>query len=120
MDPYGALVQAFSVWQMQSLLQKQVVKGFFCPIMEVGVLGACDPFLVFIDNQVVSLTSKQPYSFTQLFSQWTSSSLPPIELLYRIRKERPDVFQRTEVYIDGGVYRGTGMSVVLWSLALFS
>jgi len=34
-------------------------------------------------------------------------SLPPIEVLYRIRKQRPDVFDKTEVYIDGGVKRGT-------------
>lgn len=34
-------------------------------------------------------------------------SLPPIELLYRIRQQRPDVFEKTEVYIDGGIRRGT-------------
>ncbi|KAJ7040470.1 FMN-dependent dehydrogenase [Mycena alexandri] len=34
-------------------------------------------------------------------------SLPPIEVLYRLRKQRPDVFDKTEVYIDGGVQRGT-------------
>ncbi|KZT06829.1 uncharacterized protein LAESUDRAFT_138709 [Laetiporus sulphureus 93-53] len=34
-------------------------------------------------------------------------SLPPLEVLYRIRKQRPDVFDKLEVYIDGGVHRGT-------------
>ncbi|KAF7307037.1 hypothetical protein MIND_00496800 [Mycena indigotica] len=34
-------------------------------------------------------------------------SLPPIEVLYRLRKQRPDVFEKTEVYIDGGIQRGT-------------
>ncbi|KAF7339355.1 hypothetical protein MSAN_02149400 [Mycena sanguinolenta] len=34
-------------------------------------------------------------------------SLPPIEVLYRLRKQRPDVFDKLEVYIDGGVKRGT-------------
>jgi L-lactate dehydrogenase (cytochrome) len=34
-------------------------------------------------------------------------SLPPIELLYKIRQQRPDVFEKTEVYIDGGIRRGT-------------
>lgn len=34
-------------------------------------------------------------------------SLPPMEVLYKIRCERPDVFAKTEVYIDGGVRRGT-------------
>ncbi|KAK2461811.1 hypothetical protein APHAL10511_006274 [Amanita phalloides] len=34
-------------------------------------------------------------------------SLPPIEVLYRLRKQRPDVFNKLEVYIDGGIYRGT-------------
>ncbi|KIK95385.1 hypothetical protein PAXRUDRAFT_827077 [Paxillus rubicundulus Ve08.2h10] len=34
-------------------------------------------------------------------------SLPPVELLYKVRKERPDVFSKTEVYIDGGIRRGT-------------
>ncbi|EGN96174.1 hypothetical protein SERLA73DRAFT_185785 [Serpula lacrymans var. lacrymans S7.3] len=34
-------------------------------------------------------------------------ALPPIEVLYKIRKERPDVFDKTEVYIDGAIRRGT-------------
>ncbi|KAJ6554423.1 FMN-dependent dehydrogenase-domain-containing protein [Mycena capillaripes] len=34
-------------------------------------------------------------------------SLPPIEVLYKLRKQRPDVFDKTEVYIDGGIKRGT-------------
>ncbi|KAI0639264.1 FMN-dependent dehydrogenase-domain-containing protein [Trametes polyzona] len=34
-------------------------------------------------------------------------SLPSIEVLYRIRKQRPDVFDKLEVYIDGGARRGT-------------
>ncbi|KIM67183.1 hypothetical protein SCLCIDRAFT_1210685 [Scleroderma citrinum Foug A] len=34
-------------------------------------------------------------------------SLPPMEVLYKLRNERPDVFTKTEVYIDGGVRRGT-------------
>ncbi|KAJ8597008.1 hypothetical protein M405DRAFT_756764, partial [Rhizopogon salebrosus TDB-379] len=34
-------------------------------------------------------------------------SLPPIELLYKIQQQRPDVFEKTEVYIDGAIQRGT-------------
>ncbi|KAI8995498.1 FMN-dependent dehydrogenase-domain-containing protein [Trametes punicea] len=34
-------------------------------------------------------------------------ALPSIEVLYRLRKQRPDVFDKLEVYIDGGVRRGT-------------
>ncbi|KAI0335386.1 hypothetical protein GY45DRAFT_1417679 [Cubamyces sp. BRFM 1775] len=34
-------------------------------------------------------------------------ALPCIEVLYRLRKQRPDVFDKMEVYIDGGVRRGT-------------
>ncbi|KIM79769.1 hypothetical protein PILCRDRAFT_98049 [Piloderma croceum F 1598] len=34
-------------------------------------------------------------------------SLPSIEVLYRLRKERPDIFEKIEVYMDGGVRRGT-------------
>jgi len=34
-------------------------------------------------------------------------SLPPIEVLYSIRLQRPDVFAKLEVYIEGGVHRGT-------------
>ncbi|KAF8740616.1 hypothetical protein AX14_007994 [Amanita brunnescens Koide BX004] len=34
-------------------------------------------------------------------------TLPPIEVLYRLRRQRPDVFDKLEVYIEGGVYRGT-------------
>ncbi|KAL1952095.1 hypothetical protein VTO73DRAFT_1244 [Trametes versicolor] len=34
-------------------------------------------------------------------------ALPSIEVLYRIRKQRPDVFDKLEVYIDGGARRGT-------------
>ncbi|PPQ72025.1 hypothetical protein CVT24_008077 [Panaeolus cyanescens] len=34
-------------------------------------------------------------------------SLPPLEVLYAIRAEAPDVFNKLEVYIDGGIQRGT-------------
>ncbi|KLO10491.1 hypothetical protein SCHPADRAFT_856548 [Schizopora paradoxa] len=34
-------------------------------------------------------------------------SMPSIEVLYRLRKQRPDVFDKLEVYMDGGVRRGT-------------
>jgi len=34
-------------------------------------------------------------------------SMPSIEVLYRLRKTRPDVFDKLEVYMDGGVRRGT-------------
>jgi len=34
-------------------------------------------------------------------------SLPPLEILYRLRTQRPEIFQKLEVYIDGGVRRGT-------------
>ncbi|THH05905.1 hypothetical protein EW145_g4457 [Phellinidium pouzarii] len=34
-------------------------------------------------------------------------SLPSIDVLYRLRKQRPDVFSKLEVYMDGGVRRGS-------------
>ncbi|KAJ4483765.1 FMN-dependent dehydrogenase-domain-containing protein [Lentinula aciculospora] len=34
-------------------------------------------------------------------------SLPPLEVLYRIRQQKPDVFDKLEVYVDGGIRRGT-------------
>jgi L-lactate dehydrogenase (cytochrome) len=34
-------------------------------------------------------------------------SLPPIEVLYRLRRQHPEVFEKLEVYIDGGIRRGT-------------
>jgi len=34
-------------------------------------------------------------------------SFPPLEVLYRLRTQRPDIFNRLEVYIDGGIERGT-------------
>ncbi|KAH9835686.1 FMN-dependent dehydrogenase [Rhodofomes roseus] len=34
-------------------------------------------------------------------------ALPPLEVLYKIRQQRPDVFDKLEVYIDGGARRGT-------------
>ncbi|RDX56011.1 hypothetical protein OH76DRAFT_1427429 [Lentinus brumalis] len=34
-------------------------------------------------------------------------ALPCIEVLYRLRQQRPDVFDKLEVYIDGGARRGT-------------
>ncbi|KAF8898601.1 FMN-dependent dehydrogenase-domain-containing protein [Infundibulicybe gibba] len=34
-------------------------------------------------------------------------SLPPLEVLYKIRQQRPDVFDKVEVYLDGGIQRGT-------------
>jgi hypothetical protein len=52
--------------------------------------------------------------------------MPSVEILFRLRKQRPDVFDKVEgkllihhlrrnvtmvgtVYIDGGIRRGTGM-----------
>ncbi|CAL1696102.1 unnamed protein product [Somion occarium] len=34
-------------------------------------------------------------------------ALPSLEVLYQIRKQRPDIFSKLEVYIDGGIRRGT-------------
>jgi len=34
-------------------------------------------------------------------------SLPSIEVLYRLRMQRPDVFRRIEVHVEGGARRGT-------------
>ncbi|KAK0198453.1 FMN-dependent dehydrogenase-domain-containing protein [Armillaria mellea] len=34
-------------------------------------------------------------------------SIPPLEILYRLRQRRPDVFDKLEVYVDGGIRRGT-------------
>ncbi|THH26596.1 hypothetical protein EUX98_g7598 [Antrodiella citrinella] len=34
-------------------------------------------------------------------------SMPPIEVLYKLRKHHPEVFTKLEVYLDGGVRRGT-------------
>ncbi|KAF9073533.1 FMN-dependent dehydrogenase-domain-containing protein [Rhodocollybia butyracea] len=34
-------------------------------------------------------------------------SLPPLEVLNKLRRERPDIFYKLEVYIDGGIRRGT-------------
>ncbi|TFK76971.1 hypothetical protein BDN72DRAFT_807271 [Pluteus cervinus] len=34
-------------------------------------------------------------------------ALPPMEVLYRLRKDHPEVFSKLEVYLDGGVRRGT-------------
>jgi len=34
-------------------------------------------------------------------------SLPPMEILYALRCQRPEVFNQLEVYIEGGVRRGT-------------
>ncbi|PAV19486.1 cytochrome b2 [Pyrrhoderma noxium] len=34
-------------------------------------------------------------------------SMPSIEVLYRLHKQRPDIFSKLEVYVDGGARRGT-------------
>ncbi|KAJ3719767.1 FMN-dependent dehydrogenase-domain-containing protein [Lentinula raphanica] len=34
-------------------------------------------------------------------------SLPPLEVLYRLRTQQPQIFDKMEVYLDGGVRRGT-------------
>ncbi|RDB29558.1 Cytochrome b2, mitochondrial [Hypsizygus marmoreus] len=34
-------------------------------------------------------------------------AFPPLEILHRLRQQRPDVFNKLEVYIDGGIRRGT-------------
>lgn len=35
------------------------------------------------------------------------TSPPPILVLLELRKHFPDVFDKTEIYIDGGIRRGT-------------
>ncbi|KIJ21373.1 hypothetical protein PAXINDRAFT_164891, partial [Paxillus involutus ATCC 200175] len=53
----------------------------------------------------------QEHGVTHVKTRYTGRqldySLPPVEVLYKLRKERPDVFVKTEVYIDGGIRRGT-------------
>ncbi|KAF9451120.1 hypothetical protein P691DRAFT_773398 [Macrolepiota fuliginosa MF-IS2] len=34
-------------------------------------------------------------------------SMPSLEVLYRLRQKRPDILSKVEVYIDGGITRGT-------------
>ncbi|THU91749.1 hypothetical protein K435DRAFT_968000 [Dendrothele bispora CBS 962.96] len=34
-------------------------------------------------------------------------SMPPLEVLYKLRRQHPEVFDKMEVYIDGGIRRGT-------------
>ncbi|KAI4523533.1 hypothetical protein K525DRAFT_254520 [Schizophyllum commune Loenen D] len=34
-------------------------------------------------------------------------ALPPLEVLYRLRRRHPEVLSKVEVYLDGGVRRGT-------------
>lgn len=34
-------------------------------------------------------------------------ALPPLEVLYKIRQQRPDLFDKMEIYIDGGISRGS-------------
>ncbi|KAF5374785.1 hypothetical protein D9758_000147 [Tetrapyrgos nigripes] len=34
-------------------------------------------------------------------------AMPPLEILYKLRRQHPEVFDKVEVYIDGGVRRGT-------------
>ena len=37
----------------------------------------------------------------------TDSAPAPIDVLYELRQKRPDLFEKMEVYVDGGVRRGT-------------
>ncbi|TFK41027.1 FMN-dependent dehydrogenase-domain-containing protein [Crucibulum laeve] len=34
-------------------------------------------------------------------------SMPPMEILYKLRMQQPEIFDKLEVYIDGGIQRGT-------------
>jgi hypothetical protein len=36
-----------------------------------------------------------------------TSSRPPIDVLYELRQTKPEVFSQLEVWVDGGVRRGT-------------
>ncbi|KAF8529939.1 FMN-dependent dehydrogenase-domain-containing protein [Gautieria morchelliformis] len=42
-----------------------------------------------------------------MISNHGGSSMPSVDVLFKLRKQRPDVFDKVEVYIDGGVRRGT-------------
>ncbi|KAI0651715.1 FMN-dependent dehydrogenase-domain-containing protein [Trametes meyenii] len=68
-----------------------VIKGIQC--VEDAVLAA----EVGVDGILLSNHGGRQLEF----------ALPSVEVLYRIRKQRPDVFDKLEVYIDGGARRGT-------------
>ncbi|KAF7966951.1 hypothetical protein HWV62_36374 [Athelia sp. TMB] len=73
------------------------------PIMVKGIQCVADAVLAAesgVDGIVISNHGGRQLEY----------SMPSIEVLYRLRKERPDVFDKLEVYMDGGVRRGTGGS----------
>ncbi|KAJ3558673.1 hypothetical protein NM688_g781 [Phlebia brevispora] len=85
------------------------VKGIQC--VEDAVLAAeagVDAILLsnhggeFFSIILLSLLADQSTSGRQL-----EYALPPIDVLYKLRRQRPEVFDKLEVYVDGGVKRGT-------------
>ncbi|KZP31170.1 hypothetical protein FIBSPDRAFT_1037639 [Athelia psychrophila] len=70
------------------------------PILVKGIQCVADAVLAAeagVDGIIISNHGGRQLEYT----------MPSIEVLYRLRKERPDVFDKIEVYMDGGVHRGT-------------
>lgn len=56
----------------------------------------------------MSRTSKRPYFLDSLLIRDPNrSARAPIEVLQEIRRERPDLCDKMEIYVDGGIRRGT-------------
>jgi isopentenyl diphosphate isomerase/L-lactate dehydrogenase-like FMN-dependent dehydrogenase len=43
------------------------------------------------------------------------SSPAPIDILWEIRQQKPDLFNKMEIYVDGGVKHGTDVVRILCS-----
>ena len=70
---------------------------YFYPIMEVRVRSNLAGILLINCGQDASWTSAYPAIGCPEFPhEVMSSSMPPMEVLYRIRRQRPDIFGRLE------------------------
>ncbi|KAJ7597181.1 FMN-dependent dehydrogenase-domain-containing protein [Mycena floridula] len=78
-------------WLRKTTSLSIVVKGIQC--VEDAVLAA----EAGVDGILISNHGGRQLDF----------SMPSMEVLYKLRQQRPDVFDKVEVYIDGGAQRGT-------------
>jgi FMN-dependent dehydrogenase len=80
---------------MQNWLSKQAPKASYCLIMAVANLICEHPYKANFFTKIL------------IYALQSTSSPAPMTILHELRYKRPDLVTQKEVWIDGGVTRGT-------------
>ncbi|KZT74753.1 hypothetical protein DAEQUDRAFT_659124 [Daedalea quercina L-15889] len=85
------------------------LKGIFSLLSDAVLAAEAGVDAILLSNHGGKCSARGEFTnhFMTSISTVRDSALPPLEVLYKIRKQRPDLFDKLEIYIDGGARRGT-------------